>query len=320
MTLSSPLSASGEQLMNGATAVRLRLINFQSSQNNWKTFWSAFDEKQISKDLDAAQKLRANAIRIFVFDEIFGIPAVEAKWLERLHFVVQEAAKRGLVSVVSFFPFKKEFRSEWHARMRAHLEAVVVGFKGDPAIAMWDLMNEPDHAWKQSGTKAQDVEQWAKAMYSAVKAADPTHLITVGTAGHAFDNAVPSEIEALRFVDVQSVHWYGEKSELVSRLEHAKGKAPVVLQEFGATSLYLGEAAATELIDTACAEAKRAKIAGVGVWELFDHPVGSIGHQADKWLETPENDFGLITADGRPKAQAAAFCRCLSVPQLKISK
>lgn len=323
VTVRAPLTAVGTTLKAGDTPVVLRLLNFQSSRRNWVSLWTHFDLKQIQKDLDAASRLRANAIRLFVFFEAFGGEAVRPEMLARLHAVVREAAARGMVSVVSFFPFKKEFRVEWWKRMQTHLETIVSSFRGDPAIAMWDLMNEPDHVWAQAdaGVTAQDVDAWARAAAAAVRAADPTHLLTVGLAGHFLRQQPISAVEALDWVDVVSVHWYGADEAMrpsFDRLSQFSGK-PVVLQEFGMTSLYFAEAEAAKYIESVCREAQREHFSGVGVWELLDHPVGSIDHLAPRWEETPENDFGLLRSDGSPKLQSGAFCNCLSAPRLRVS-
>ncbi len=321
----APLVVDQGQLRAGAAPVTLRLLNFQSANENWATFWSAFRPDRVRADLDLAKKLGANAIRLFVFDDVFGLEVVHPQMLERLHLVVREAATRGLLTVVTFFPFKKEFRPEWHSRMQAHLEAVVSSFVQDPAIAMWDLMNEPDHMWAlyDGGVTPRDVSAWAQLMYAAVRKADPSHLVTVGLAGHFLDHGQTTfdPDQALPFVDVVSIHAYDDTpAETAARLKRARDglHGPLVLQEFGATSLYATDDEAEGQLRSTCQAAAAAGFSGVGVWELYDHPVGSIAHAAPRWSETVENDFGLVTYDGRVKAQANAFCQCLPAPVLRI--
>lgn len=320
--LTAPLAAKGQALVAKNEPVTLRIVNFQSATENWATFWSSFRPDEIRSGLDAAQKLKANAIRIFVFDDVFGIDQLRPEMLEHLHFVVREAAARGLLSIVSFFPFKKEFRPEWYARMQAHLEAVVSSFVNDPAIAMWDLMNEPDHMWAlyDGGVTAGDVSKWALRMFSAVKAADPSHLVTVGLAGHFLDKKVFAADELLPFVDVISFHFYGELTGLPPVFERARAgvQKPLVLQEIGVTSLYESDDEAVQKLDAICQQAAASSLNGVGVWELLDHPVGSVAHLSPRWSETIENDFGLLTFDKRFKRQAGSFCHCLKVPGFRL--
>lgn len=321
--LTSPLQVKGAEVAVENEPVRLRIVNFQSAFENWANFWSSFRPERIRAGLDVAKTLKANAIRIFVFDDVFGLEQLRPEMLERLHFVVREAATRGLLSIVTFFPFKKEFRPQWHERMQAHLEGVVRSFVGDPAIAMWDLMNEPDHLWAQvdGGVSASDVSRWAVRMYDAVKAADPTHLVTVGLAGHFLKTTPFVAQETLPFVDVISFHFYGDLPTLDQTIERARAglQKPLVLQEFGFTSLYVSDDEASRQLEQICHASATAALSGVGLWELFDHPVGSMSQVTPRWAQTVENDFGLVTVDGRFKAQARAFCECLRVPAFRVS-
>lgn len=324
VTLSAPLTVKDRSLMAGSTPVRLRLVNYQSAAKSWVQFWTQFDLPQIERDLEAAAKFGANGVRIFVFWEEFGGAAPTEDMAKRLEAVVGAAAARGLVSVVSFFPFKKEFaRSRW-AEMEPHLRALVRRFRGKPSIAMWDLMNEPDHVWAAPGAtvKATDVAAWAKHMYAAVKDEDPTHLVTVGLAGHfaARGDAGIDDAEALPFVDVVSVHGYFERpwGEFFERAS-SLGK-PVVLQEYGQTRRFFSAEQARDADATMCRAAKLAELAGVGAWELFDHPVGSIAWYSEPWREGDENYFGLLDANGRSLPRAAAFCTCLDATRFVIRR
>jgi hypothetical protein len=323
--LRQPLKARGKQLVAGEEPVRLRMLNFQSARRNWQEFWTDWDLPQIQRDLDVAQRLRANSIRIFVFTQAFGEDGLVPEMLERLHVVVAAAASRGMLSVVSFFPFKKEFRPEWRSRMKRHLEQVVSSFTQDPAVAMWDLMNEPDHAWALPDAKvtAEQVESWTKEMFDAVKHADETHLVTVGLFGHYLARDPVRAQEELPFVDVASVHWYGERDKLKATFKKmAATPRPLVLQEVGVSSLYFTESEAVEQLDEICKASEENGFAGLGVWELFDHSVGSIAHQKPRWSETVENHFGLVSARGLPRKQAQVFCSCgaQTIPTFRLKR
>lgn len=322
VVVESPLRARGHGLVAGERPVVLRMANYQSAEASWVQFWSQWDLARVQRELDLAARLQLNAIRIFVFFEPFGgrTPAVEM--VSRLETVVDEAAKRGILTVVSFFPFDKDFRPERYEEMAEHLRHIVSRFRGDPAIAMWDLMNEPDHMWMMpdAGVTPSAVSAWASHMYPVVREADPTHLVTVGLAGHFAVNPGPVKAEeALPFVDVVSVHWYFDLSLIDRALAKARslGK-PLVLQEFGASGLLFSEDDASAQFEVICRAAEKAEVAGLAVWELFDHPVGTIAHYPTPWREDAENYFGLLRADGTPKRQAGIFCRCLDAPKLKL--
>jgi hypothetical protein len=326
VAITEPLKAVDRRLMAGQSPVRLRMVNYQSAEASWPDFWTNWDLGRIKKDLDLAAKLKINSIRLFVFFKEFGGADPQVEMISRLDAVIRQAALRGMISVVSFFPFDKDFRPARYAEMSAHLSRIVHAFRGDPAIAMWDLMNEPDHMWMkpESGVKPVDVYRWGRHMAEAVRRSDPTHLITVGLAGHFAVNPGPlRKDEYLDFVDVVSIHWYFDPKAMASGFEKAKKAlvAPVILQEFGASGLLLTEAEADRHYQKLCGAAEKAQLSGVAAWELFDHPVGSVGHFSPAWREHTDSYFGLLDAKGQPKRQAGAFCNCLTnVPELRIAQ
>ncbi len=325
ITLDRPLRAQGQALLAQDAGVTLKLVNYQPAAASWDALWTQFDVQQVAKDLALAARLGANAIRLFVFYGPFGEHEVKPALLDRLKAVVDVASSVGLVSVVSFFPFDKEFRPKAWPGMAAHVKTIVSAFQGHPGIAMWDLMNEPDHAWAaaDASVSAKDVHAWAQHLYQVTKAADPTHLVTVGLAGHfaaRLDGGVRAE-EALPFVDVVSVHGYFDAVPLTDFLGRAQslGK-PVVLQEYGRTRLYWSADEVAAFDEGVCQAARAVKLAGVGAWELFDHPVETIGWYQQPWREGEENWFGLASARGEPWPRARAFCRCLDAPRFVITR
>lgn len=325
LTLDHPLTARGDTLYAQDTPVTLRLVNYQPAAASWDALWTDFDVRQVAKDLELAARLGANGVRLFVFYAPFGEHQVKPEMLARLKAVIDVASSQGLVAVVSFFPFDKEFRPKAWPGMAAHVKAIVSAFQGHPGIAMWDLMNEPDHAWASAGAtvSAKDVAAWAAHLYQAVKAADPTHLVTVGLAGHfatRTDGGVRDD-EALPFVDVVSVHGYFDAVPLADFLGRAKrlGK-PVVLQEYGRTRLYWTQDEVAAFDEAVCQAARGARLAGVGAWELLDHPVETIDWYKQPWREGEENWFGLATARGEPLPRARVFCRCLDAPRFVVTR
>jgi hypothetical protein len=322
-TLTQPLRVNGLQLSTSTgTPVVLRLVNYQPAVNSWVRQWTSFDVSQVDADLTQAAQLGANGIRLFVFWDVFGGATPDPVMLQRLDAVIATAASKGLVSVVSFFPFKKEFRRERWPEMESHLRAVLRRHRGNPAIAMWDLMNEPDHMWGlDAGATANDVFTWAEHMARVAREEDPTHLVTVGLAGHfaARGDAGISPIEALPFVDVVSVHGYFDRplGEVLGRAAQL-GK-PVILQEYGVSRLYASANEARSFDETTCRIARDAGVSGVAAWELFDHPVGSIHWYPQPWRDGVENYFGMIDHQGRRLPRAVAFCKCLEPTRFRVT-
>lgn len=323
LRLDAPLQLHEGHLVVGRERVRLAMLNFQPASPSWAEQWSRFDPVSFTRALDAAARLGANALRLFLFFETFGGASPDPVMLQRLDWVVSEAAKRGMLSVVSFFADKKEFRRERWGEMEAHLRAITKAFANRREIAMWDLMNEPDHAFALPGAEftAAEVNAWAVAMHAAVRDADPSHLVTIGLAGHYLRDANPSDDSRVAVGEVQSVHWYFPLSELGKGLTDALAarRAPLVLQELGFSAWHATNEEAAASYRLACREVNRLGVAGFGAWELFDHPTGAIPFLRPRIQDTHENHYGLIDAWGRPKPQAEAFCRCLGpVPRFAV--
>ncbi|MCC6808356.1 MAG: hypothetical protein IT381_13110 [Deltaproteobacteria bacterium] len=323
ITIKGPLAANAGRLVAGDKEVLLRIINFQSAQKSWGRFWTDFDLRQIERDLDLARALAANAIRVFPPYAIFaGKPAMIA----RLRQLIDAAKKRGLLVIPSLFPDRKEFQKERYAAMEAHVAEMGQAFAGESAIAMWDLMNEADHGFglPDATFTAAEVFAWSRHMAAAMKKADPSHLVTLGLAGYFAnrDGAILPE-EAMLVGDVLSIHWYFPPERIehgLARAREAAAGTPLVLQEFGVTSMYEDDASADAIYAKLCSAAEKAKVSGVGAWELFDHPVGTIEYVTPRWTETTESHYGLFRVDGSPKRQAATFCRCLrEVPRVVIA-
>lgn len=85
---------------------------------------------------------------------------------------------------------------------RDYVKAIVTRYKDEPAIFGWMLMNEADTSKKVTldGRQQSDLVPFATDMGSVVKAADPNHLLTVGTQSNGASGATGQD-----FIDVYSV-------------------------------------------------------------------------------------------------------------------
>lgn len=130
--LAKPLTSRGTAAISDMTPVRLRMVNYQSARENWPQFWLNWDLARIRRDLDLAAKLNINSIRIFVFFGPFGGAKPTAEMLSRLDAVIDEAARRGMLSAISFFPFDKDFREERFKEMSDHVRQLSPGTRATP--------------------------------------------------------------------------------------------------------------------------------------------------------------------------------------------
>lgn len=182
--------------------------------------------------------------------------------LERLDYIVQRAGQLGLRLVIplvnnwndfggmdqyvrwrdSADPGPREWfhddfytdptiRSWYQAWITHVLERVNtltgVAYKDDPAIAMWELGNEPRCTGagvygRSPNCTTQTLTEWADAMSAHVRSVDPNHLIAVGDEGfycvdggqhwteQCGDGVDSLALAALPNIDVMSAHLYPE--------------------------------------------------------------------------------------------------------------
>ncbi len=152
-------------------------------QENWIT----------EEDFDNIAARGLNAIRIPFWYR--NIQTEEGEWipggLERLDWAVREAWKRGIYSIIDLHGApggqtngvsvgRKRAKAEfWNndanlRRTAAIWRKVATHFKGNPAVAAYDLLNEPAEAPSLGAL-------WSSYdfLYREIRAVDPDHIITV---------------------------------------------------------------------------------------------------------------------------------------------
>ena len=124
-------------------------------------------------------------------------------------------------------------------------------WRDDPAIIAWDLTDEPPQ-WLFPDTTDEDAAGWTTALADALRAADPGHLVTIGTASQEI-GAGPFRADVVAgALDFATVHPYPIYSPelypdglLGSRMTHAAAfetalaagaGRPVMVHEYGASS------------------------------------------------------------------------------------
>jgi len=67
------------------------------------------------------------------------------------------------------------------ALQAAHAAKLAARWRGDERLLGWDLTDEPPF-WPFPDTTDDDARAWTRALANAIRAADPDHLVTIGTA------------------------------------------------------------------------------------------------------------------------------------------
>lgn len=186
-----PVDSSGtikcEQQLRDTLARRFGDATASSLLRTYQDHWIT------SRDLDKIASHGMNLIRVPFWYR--NLQTEDGKWLDeglkRLDWVVAEAWKRGIYTILDFHgvpggqtkgdstgrrrPRAEFWHDETHLRRTADIwRRLAERYKGNPAIAAYDLINEPADApslgalWSAYDT-----------LYRAIRKVDPDHIITV---------------------------------------------------------------------------------------------------------------------------------------------
>ncbi|TVX99858.1 glycosyl hydrolase family 18 protein [Cohnella terricola] len=165
-------------------------------QNAWLT----------TKDLDRIKDMGMNVIRVpILYLELmdkYGNWRPDA-W-NKLDWLVKEAADRGIYTLLDLhgtFGAQNTFDNSGEVNSDPQLwknttyqdrtvrlwEGIATHFKGNPAIAGYDLLNEPDRVGKQQ------LNQFYDRLYKAIRAIDPDHTIYMEAAWDWNQLSAPSQ-------------------------------------------------------------------------------------------------------------------------------
>ncbi|MGB9592825.1 MAG: cellulase family glycosylhydrolase [Anaerolineae bacterium] len=136
--------------------------------------------------------------------------------LDRLGRVLDAGAKYGvrfLITLDDYHRGKSEhwFQSTFRMEYLPHVKQVVARFRAHPAVAAWELMNEPTCGPEGFSQTCLDAEYgWVKETSEAIKALDPCRPVSVGTTGYLWGSEPDRDnfrrMHALPSVDVVSIH------------------------------------------------------------------------------------------------------------------
>jgi hypothetical protein len=240
-------------------------------EDYWVEEWS-----RVVADFEAMRALGANVVRVHLQLARFmrGPKEVERTSLDRLGALLQLAERLQLrLDLTGLGAYRRADVPGWYDALdeqaRWETQAAfwrAVGEVGtrSPAVFCYDLMNEPvvpaqrveDADWLPGAPLAGKqyvqfvtldpagrspvsiAKAWIRRMATAVRAADPRALVTVGLVPWSLDQPglqsgfVPQEIASV--LDFMSIHLYPESSRLDAALETLRGFAvgkPLLVEE-----------------------------------------------------------------------------------------
>ncbi|MEL7148018.1 MAG: cellulase family glycosylhydrolase, partial [Bacteroidota bacterium] len=199
------------------------------------------------------------------------------------------------------FDFFLGYRVDTWTLSDQHLRQVVNGVKDHPALFAWDLKNEPDLDFEQSGEL--EVVEWLRFIAQRLKTYDAEHLITIGWSQPEYASKLSDLMDFLSF------HFYREPAVLTEFLaEPSNADKPLFVGEMGIHSFNgwwfpfrKSQADQQEYVASLLEVIKEHEIS-YGFWTLYDfRQVPSNVAGKLPWRKNPQKHFGLIDTKGREK-------------------
>jgi len=165
--------------------------------------WVKYDESVIDFDLDLAQGLKLNMARVFVPYQCF------TELGDTLTARLQDFAHRCEVRGIGFVPVVGSGRwmrdSTLLPQAEEWVDFLVAALKDEPALMMWDLMNEPDLNRRMKESNFEN----CKLLYRLFKEKDPDTPLTIGM------EKVSCMIEMADYADILQFHNYSETRDMI---------------------------------------------------------------------------------------------------------
>jgi hypothetical protein len=239
----------------------IRGANYCAAEGHHLEHWLNYDPKETARDLDYAKKININQIRVFL--SYAAYTTNKEAFRKNLIDLARACQARGigLMPVVSY---KSEMfhESAPYPLSRAWAKDLIDTIGNEPALAFWDVFNEPDYP--PTGTNRPAHIAYARVMAQIFRELDTRSPRTPVTIGFAYEKPMEENADV---VDVLSFHDYSPtREEIRSNITAAvtfaaKVHKPVINTEIGCT----GRANPYDMI---IEEYSNAHI-GFYVWELM---------------------------------------------------
>lgn len=213
----------------------IRGANYCASEGHHLEHWLHYDPREAERDLDYAKKIGINQVRVFLSYSAYQTnKEAFRRNLKNLASVCQ-ARGIGLMPVVSY---KAEMFNETapYPQSRAWATELISTIGHEPALAFWDVFNEPDYPPNATNKMARVA--YARVMAGIFRELDTRRPRTPVTIGFTFEKTMEENADV---VDVMSFHDYSPtRAEIRSNITaafafSAKIHKPVINTEIGCT-------------------------------------------------------------------------------------
>jgi hypothetical protein len=240
----------------------IRGANYCAAGGHHLEHWLQYDPKETERDLDYAKKININQVRVFL--SYAAYQTNKEAFRQNLRHMAHACQARG-IGLMPVVTYKAEMFNESapYPLSRAWAKELIGTLGQEPALAFWDVFNEPDYPPTATNRLAR-IER-ARVMAQIFREEQSArHLRTPITIGFTFEKPMEENADV---VDVLSFHDYSPtRAEIRSNITAAvafatRVKKPVINTEIGCT----GRA---NPYDVAIEEYSDAQV-GFYVWELM---------------------------------------------------
>ena len=254
----SPAAAAGFRPLDYAA---IRGADYCAAEGSHLQHWLNYDPKETARDLDYAKKIGINQVRVFL--SYAAYTTNKASFRKNLIDLARACQARG-IGLMPVVTYKAEMIHEPapYPLNRAWAKDLIATIGHEPALAIWDVFNEPDYPLNSTNYAANIAH--ARVMAGIFRELDTRRLRTPVTIGFAYEKPMEENADV---VDVLSFHDYSPtRGEIRSNITAAvtlaaKMHKPVINTEIGCT----GRANPYDMIID---EYSRAHV-GFYVWELM---------------------------------------------------
>jgi len=161
-----------------------------------------FTENGVREYLQDVADMRANTVRIQAYQNHLRDPNDPSNLdFTRLDLVVREARTRGITLIVTLENqwwdcnkggykrpgwYESGYRAPYGGNRlsyRDYVAKVVARYKDEPAILMWQLMNEAESKGIDKRPRPEPLMTFTADMTAVIREHDPNHLVSLGTIG-----------------------------------------------------------------------------------------------------------------------------------------
>lgn len=239
----------------------IRGVNFCAPEGHHLEHWLHYNPKDEERYLDYAKRINVNQIRVFLSRAAYETN--KEAFRQNLQHLARACQARGigLMPVVSY---KAEMFNESapYTQSRAWATELIKTIGHEPALAFWDVFNEPDYPPNATNKAARIA--YARVMANIFRELDTRRPRTPITIGFTFEKTMEDNADV---VDVMSFHDYSPTREEIRRNIDAAAAFSKKIQK-GVVNTEMCCTGRANPYDVAIEEYSKAHM-GFYVWELM---------------------------------------------------